>query len=239
MNLKVSQLPQLPTEDVSSNDKLAVAVWQGDRYPLRQLQVDHKSANIDFGEGNGDYYGHIKLTDTYIPRPSIEDDYNHGTAASTILVKNTHDELMNKALSKWVGTQEEWDALPDDEKAKYKLINILEPGSHDPFTVTIKYSVQTVSTSDPYILRITKTTDGSVEYQSEYSHTQIRNLPGASLNLDNLVFLNALELVSDHTPLFVWMLRVQSEEHPSTYKYQWDGSSDQVNLHDTFIVNNF
>ena len=121
MGVKFSELHILPTNNVASDDYLAILdVSDG---LLKRTQAGHASVTDTFGKGDATHYGHVVLSDTYVTERGSASD---GLAASQKAVYDAYTQGLRLCLTAWVGTYNDWVNLPNDEKNKYTIVNITD-----------------------------------------------------------------------------------------------------------------
>lgn len=121
MGVKFSQLPEIAVEEVAAEDYIAVLdVSDG---VLKKAPILHSSRNTAFGLGSPNYFGHVKVSDTY---DSYVGDASEGISASQSAIYNAYNQCISLCLPTWVGTENDWNNLPDSTKDKYVIVNFTD-----------------------------------------------------------------------------------------------------------------
>lgn len=121
MGVKFSELHILPTEEVASNDYLAVLDTSAGL--LKRAKADHSSTTTEFGKGGPTKFGHVKLSDSYITE---QGGAQEGIAASQLAVYNAYFNALNICQPTWIGGSEDWEEMPIEEKNKYEIVCFLD-----------------------------------------------------------------------------------------------------------------
>lgn len=220
MSVLFVDLPDLPTDNVSSNDYIAI-LNNHDEYTgkfVEKVKVNHANDTGEFGTGSEDYYGHVKLSDVYDSYVGYSESAVSGSQKA---VSDAYSSVLAQCLPTWAGTNQEWGALPDEEKAKYRIVNIKPSGIMpiiDHYITTCE--IVTTSTTAPYPLIVT-TKRGIYPGGISFVDFDTAQTP---IYIENLIVIQSYYKSTSQGLKPAYRYSIYSDKcigHPKSYTFEW------------------
>lgn len=121
MGIKFSELPQISTEQVDEGD--CIALLDTSEGVMKRATVLHVSKTTAYGGGTESYYGHVKVNDDF---EQYVGDAANSVAASQYANYLSHSQAIELCVPSWVGTYAQWQALSEETKNKYIIVNLTD-----------------------------------------------------------------------------------------------------------------